>query len=163
MYVGAESGPSFENIGIQVLDDNSALSETVDFGISTTTPVVIEPTNRTSVLTNQSVPVSTLFNAFDPDGGPVLSYFFVDRRPNANGGFFTVNGVRQPSAQFFSVDAADLDQVRYVGGTFGPNSETIGIIARDAGGFTNPIDIPCLLYTSPSPRDGLLSRMPSSA
>ena len=23
--------------------------------------------------------------------------------------------------------------------------------------------IPCLLYTSPSPRDGLLSRMPSSA
>ena len=25
------------------------------------------------------------------------------------------------------------------------------------------IPIPCLLYTSPSPRDGLLSRMPSSA
>ena len=26
-----------------------------------------------------------------------------------------------------------------------------------------PIDYDCLLYTSPSPRDGLLSRMPSSA
>ena len=26
-----------------------------------------------------------------------------------------------------------------------------------------PKDICCLLYTSPSPRDGLLSRMPSSA
>ena len=26
-----------------------------------------------------------------------------------------------------------------------------------------PISLPCLLYTSPSPRDGLLSRMPSSA
>ena len=25
------------------------------------------------------------------------------------------------------------------------------------------VDKPCLLYTSPSPRDGLLSRMPSSA
>ena len=25
------------------------------------------------------------------------------------------------------------------------------------------LTIPCLLYTSPSPRDGLLSRMPSSA
>ena len=24
-------------------------------------------------------------------------------------------------------------------------------------------EVPCLLYTSPSPRDGLLSRMPSSA
>ena len=31
--------------------------------------------------------------------------------------------------------------------------------ARDA----NPNDPRCLLYTSPSPRDGLLSRMPSSA
>ena len=27
----------------------------------------------------------------------------------------------------------------------------------------NTEDIDCLLYTSPSPRDGLLSRMPSSA
>ena len=26
-----------------------------------------------------------------------------------------------------------------------------------------PVFQPCLLYTSPSPRDGLLSRMPSSA
>ena len=27
----------------------------------------------------------------------------------------------------------------------------------------NPFYVACLLYTSPSPRDGLLSRMPSSA
>ena len=27
----------------------------------------------------------------------------------------------------------------------------------------NRLELPCLLYTSPSPRDGLLSRMPSSA
>ena len=32
------------------------------------------------------------------------------------------------------------------------------------GSFEIPIrPTPCLLYTSPSPRDGLLSRMPSSA
>ena len=31
-------------------------------------------------------------------------------------------------------------------------------LQRDRDGYT-----PCLLYTSPSPRDGLLSRMPSSA
>ena len=30
------------------------------------------------------------------------------------------------------------------------------------GGFDRPFNT-CLLYTSPSPRDGLLSRMPSSA
>ena len=30
-------------------------------------------------------------------------------------------------------------------------------------GFEPLLLVPCLLYTSPSPRDGLLSRMPSSA
>ena len=29
--------------------------------------------------------------------------------------------------------------------------------------FAKDIEVTCLLYTSPSPRDGLLSRMPSSA
>ena len=29
--------------------------------------------------------------------------------------------------------------------------------------LNNALDVLCLLYTSPSPRDGLLSRMPSSA
>ena len=33
----------------------------------------------------------------------------------------------------------------------------------DAPPATAPEPPPCLLYTSPSPRDGLLSRMPSSA
>ena len=43
------------------------------------------------------------------------------------------------------------------------NAEVIGVIM--VGGvmlLTIPFSI-CLLYTSPSPRDGLLSRMPSSA
>ena len=34
--------------------------------------------------------------------------------------------------------------------------------ARRADAQSGQVDI-CLLYTSPSPRDGLLSRMPSSA
>ena len=34
-------------------------------------------------------------------------------------------------------------------------------VVWDIGAGTGTI--PCLLYTSPSPRDGLLSRMPSSA
>ena len=33
----------------------------------------------------------------------------------------------------------------------------LGLVGDGHGGWT------CLLYTSPSPRDGLLSRMPSSA
>ena len=34
---------------------------------------------------------------------------------------------------------------------------------RQGGLIDHPEDYVCLLYTSPSPRDGLLSRMPSSA
>ena len=48
--------------------------------------------------------------------------------------------------------------------TIGPaQSATIPTLpaARSATGVKSPD--PCLLYTSPSPRDGLLSRMPSSA
>ena len=41
--------------------------------------------------------------------------------------------------------------------------DTGGSIGFSCIGTTATTDITCLLYTSPSPRDGLLSRMPSSA
>ena len=37
------------------------------------------------------------------------------------------------------------------------------VILRESSPLLNTLIIRCLLYTSPSPRDGLLSRMPSSA
>ena len=43
--------------------------------------------------------------------------------------------------------------------TASPLPEGIASLPMDQG----PMPQPCLLYTSPSPRDGLLSRMPSSA
>ena len=36
-------------------------------------------------------------------------------------------------------------------------------VLSDGAGYAEAEDRVCLLYTSPSPRDGLLSRMPSSA
>ena len=48
-----------------------------------------------------------------------------------------------------------------------PEYKTSGASGMDLTAFTEkPINVKpktCLLYTSPSPRDGLLSRMPSSA
>ena len=38
-----------------------------------------------------------------------------------------------------------------------------GVVIRLAGALAEALLDGCLLYTSPSPRDGLLSRMPSSA
>jgi len=152
-YVGAPDGPRFENIGVQVLDDNSALSEIIDFRIRTTAPVEILPTDRTSVLTNQVVSVSSLFNAFDPDNpepDAIRGYYFVDRRTNEGGGFFRFNGVRQESAEWFFVNPNQLDQVEYVGASFGPDSELIGIQALDVGGWSDPIDIPILTDARPT-------------
>ena len=60
------------------------------------------------------------------------------------------------------------------GGVFGPtltgniNGQSLTIIHRMLTGHFKmsmipPVGIPCLLYTSPSPRDRTRSRMPSSA
>ena len=64
----------------------------------------------------------------------------------------------------------DFDtKLSFIGSCF---SDSIAAIATSYGFNTlsnpfgtifHPIPIICLLYTSPSPRDGLLSRMPSSA
>ena len=43
----------------------------------------------------------------------------------------------------------------------GDDWQVLGGKGKGVGQMTYPTD--CLLYTSPSPRDGLLSRMPSSA
>lgn len=148
-YVGAPDGPTFENVGLQVFD-NFSLSETVNVRVNTTAPAVVRPTNKTSVLIDEVVPVQQLFNAFDPDGADLRSFFLVDRRPNSTGGFFTVNGVRQPSARWFQVDAADLNTVNYVGASNGPQTELIGIQANDGTSWSEPVDLPIQTATRPT-------------
>ena len=70
--------------------------------------------------------------------------------------------------------AMDANGELLIGGTSGPAVGTLTAgsnitITNADGGITiaaSGADVtasPCLLYTSPSPRDGLLSRMPSSA
>ena len=62
---------------------------------------------------------------------------------------------------------SDLTRFRYglpekIGGWSSLLTDTIVGVARKQHSFVDK-DGNCLLYTSPSPRDGLLSRMPSSA
>ena len=51
--------------------------------------------------------------------------------------------------------------LRYLGTAVNQSPEIAAKVKEDLGITLEYI--PCLLYTSPSPRDGLLSRMPSSA
>ena len=63
------------------------------------------------------------------------------------------------------LDLLDLSQSVIDGVLFGTTYSLIGIGFTLIFGVMHKINLSyaCLLYTSPSPRDGLLSRMPSSA
>ena len=50
-----------------------------------------------------------------------------------------------------------------IGGLLGADSGSISLESFNYGTKSPNRVVDCLLYTSPSPRDGLLSRMPSSA
>ena len=64
------------------------------------------------------------------------------------------------SQKFFAVNGVSLSIEQ---------GEVFGILGPNGAGKTTTLEMIeglndiCLLYTSPSPRDGLLSRMPSSA
>ena len=53
--------------------------------------------------------------------------------------------------------SSDLEQL------FTEGISELGLTYESSASFSTPRRLTCLLYTSPSPRDGLLSRMPSSA
>ena len=62
--------------------------------------------------------------------------------------------------------AGELDSSRWLGRVFGGKRRALREQAEEmlaSVGLDQALGKYCLLYTSPSPRDGLLSRMPSSA
>ena len=66
----------------------------------------------------------------------------------------TLNQIAQNDARFRSIAGLEsIDSEVLQAGVGGP-----GLVGPEAHSLWT-----CLLYTSPSPRDGLLSRMPSSA
>ena len=74
--------------------------------------------------------------------------------PEANYYWTKANRQRNVAATLYGVSIATLLLSVTVDGFDDPYQTIIG---------ASILILPCLLYTSPSPRDGLLSRMPSSA
>jgi hypothetical protein len=93
------------------------------------------PTNRAPVVTttngsvaaNQATKLAPLIRVTDADGDAITRYEFKDL---AGGGYFRVNGTRQADNQAFSVTAADLVNVEYVGGG-AAGSEALQVRAFD--------------------------------
>ena len=74
-------------------------------------------------------------------------------------------GTQSRSGYDFRTAARSVNMLTIEWANRGINLWTIeqGQIPININGGQISYPIPCLLYTSPSPRDGLLSRMPSSA
>jgi hypothetical protein len=129
-----------ETISVRAFD-GFAYSPTVDFRLFTSSAPVVVTGPPVNVLTNERTAASELFEVTDLDQDTIQTYLFVDRRPNANGGYFELNGVRQNSAEWFIVQASELEDLVYVGGSAGPQAENIGVIAYDGFEYSDRTEI----------------------
>ena len=135
VYDGPSVQGDSEELSIRVFDGFSWSAEQ-DFRITSSGPPEVINGGPQNVLIEERRAASTMFGVTDVDQDNIVSYLFVDRFQNASGGFWELNGVRQASAQWFSVPASQLDNLFYVGGEFAPQSENIGIIAYDGFEFS---------------------------
>ena len=69
------------------------------------------------------------------------------------------NYIEDNSTDEKEIDSINLEVLKKITGEF----EVLEVINSGSVFELTPNTMACLLYTSPSPRDGLLSRMPSSA
>ena len=149
-YEAPSVGGESETISVRAFDGFS-FSETVDFTITTGFGPTIIDNGQQAVTTGERRAVTELFS-LDEDAEAIIAtetFFIVDRRANAGGGFFEFRGERQTSAEFFKVQADELDEVFYVGGSDGADIENIGIVGFNGLELGETVDIEVI--TQPSP------------
>ncbi len=145
-YVGGSTGPQVERVGIQIYD-GFEFSDVVQIEVRTVTPpevsgrdVEVQAGHFLNIDTGGTANVSgtvpggfPVLDYLDADGDDIEEFMFVERQFNANGGGFVFKGDRLAPATWFRVSADELDQLEYVGGEFGPQTEEIGVIAFSLG------------------------------
>ncbi len=97
---------------------------------------VVTATNG-GILQGEVLRIDDLFTVTDRENNPITRYYIVDRLANQNGGYFFIDGKRLPSAQWFLLEADEIDTLAYIGGAFGPQSEKIGVMAYDGKFWSN--------------------------
>jgi serralysin len=147
-YRGGTFGRQVEGVSMRVFDGFS-WSPVVSFQMATTAAPVVSG-NPVEVVAREKIRASSLFSYFDADGDAPFSYMFIDRRPNASGGYFEFKGQRMTSGQWFTVMASELNQLFYVGANFGGQSEDVGILVYDGFQWSEITDIPVVTLNRPA-------------
>ena len=140
-YTGGptESGETFS---LQAFDAALLRSQLVTAPIFTgNSSPVVNPIGSPRVRSEQRIAASSIFNVTDFDGDAIERLLIVDRNPAFNSGFWELNGQRQAAGSFFRIDANQLSQLRFVGGTPGGINDTVGIQAFDGRTFSEVTDI----------------------
>ncbi|MEM9943794.1 MAG: M10 family metallopeptidase C-terminal domain-containing protein [Planctomycetota bacterium] len=146
-YRGAVDGPRSEQIGIIAFDGFST-SEVAEFTMRTTAKPTVTDFEAT-VLTNQPKVATEIFTANDNDGDPIQFYIVNDYDPSATSGFWSLNGVRQNAGSWFVVQASELDQLTWTGGSVGPVDELVGAMAFDGFEFGEVFNFTIRTVTPP--------------
>ncbi|HMP78260.1 MAG TPA: M10 family metallopeptidase C-terminal domain-containing protein [Pirellulaceae bacterium] len=124
---------SSESIGVQVFDgkfwSQAAFGTVTTIRANLYAPVVT--TTNGSVLETEKTGIADLFNASDADGDSILRYRIVDKSAFGLSGYFQLNGMNLPQGIPFEITPAQVEDLIYVGGGYGPQSELIGIQAYD--------------------------------
>lgn len=147
MYRGTDVGRDVEQIGVMAWDGYS-WSEIAEFEIATTTEPIVLPTTE-SVLVDQRRSAVAFFNSADQDNDPIFSYNVVDYRINPDGGYWEFMGNRMPSATWFTILATELNQLFYVGGSTGPQTERVGVQIFDGFQFSKVTNFDIKTVTPP--------------
>ena len=172
---------SLLSVGLQVIgvDDLArpgrlaAVAELIAAGVTVVTTLDIGEIESLSDVVGEitgAPAVGTVPDAFLRDASVELVDMTPEalRRRLAHGNVFPAGEVDARTANVFRLEnLAALRELalRWVADHAGPadTGERVAVAVTGAPGADQLVRRACLLYTSPSPRDGLLSRMPSSA
>ena len=77
-----------------------------------------------------SLPISSFFSVFDPDGDEIVEYSVKDDDGTVESSFLTLNGSVLAAGEFHTFDAEELANVRYHAGTV-VGDETLRVRASD--------------------------------
>lgn len=86
-----------------------------------------------SVLANEFVTAASFISATDPDGYPIKRYLL--RHRNDDNSYFQLGGRKYAAGEYFSVNAAELEELRYY--AFGKGTERIDAFAFDGAQWSD--------------------------